>query len=115
MNKLLPLVAVGLLTTAATVQSAPKLTPYMEGALVSVCRSTLSNSPAMYKKALKAYRLQAKTVAQKLVCNGEDVGSFAATHGADRVSGVIRKHQSHVDIIDLAATPTNQTIMVAMR
>lgn len=117
MKKLLTtLTAAGLLSVTASVQSAPMMTSYMEGALISVCKSTLTNSPAKYRKTLKEYRLKQNTVAKKLMCNGEDVGSFAATHGAERVSDMIRRYQTHVNIIDLAASQTSpQQIHVAMR
>jgi len=115
MKKLLPVVAAGLLAATASVHSTPMI-PYIENALISVCRSTLSDSPMQYRKTLKEYRLRQNTVAEKLVCNGEDVGSFAATHGADRVSKMIRKYQTRVDIIDISqAKQSTEQIMVAMR
>ncbi len=64
--------------------SQAAMSPYMESALIEVCKAAISNSPMQLSKTTKAHRLQTKTVALKLMCNGEDVISFAEHYGADK-------------------------------
>ena len=88
------------LTVAANTSFA--MDPLVEKALVDTCKSTLSNSPLKMSKTIKSYRLDEKTVALKVMCNGEDIIAFAETHGADRTADRLNKAIGGVDIIDVA-------------
>ncbi|TPH15042.1 DUF3718 domain-containing protein [Litorilituus lipolyticus] len=96
------------LTTAvsAIAISAPSqaaMNPYMESALVEVCKAAQSNSVQKLNQTTKNYRLQDRTVALKLMCNGEDVISFAENSGAEKTAAKLQKSIGKVDITDIAA------------
>jgi len=93
--------ALPLLTMSMSTQAA--MSPHMETALVNVCKAALSNSVLKLSKTTKQYRLQNKTVALKLMCNGEDVISFAEHYGADKTAAKLQKSLGNVSITDVAA------------
>ena len=92
----LPVLAISLPSQAA-------MSPYMEKALIDVCKAAKSNSILKLKSTTKSYRLQTKTVALKLMCNGEDVISFAESYGADKTAARLQKSIGNVSITDVAA------------
>ena len=66
-------------------------------------QQALSNNTVAFKKVVKSYRLSLKKVANGVVCNGEDIGTFAAENGAADTANLIREMQKgHVEIIELA-------------
>ncbi|RHW77738.1 DUF3718 domain-containing protein [Colwellia sp. RSH04] len=96
------------LTTAvsAIAISAPSqaaMNPYMESALIEVCKAAQSNSVQKLNQTTKSYRLKNKTVALKLMCNGEDVISFAESNGADKTAAKLQHSIGQVGITDIAA------------
>lgn len=81
-----------------------KMEPYVEKALQQVCYSSASDRLYQFKKTVKGYRLSMKDVANKVVCNGEDIGTFAAEQGAFKTASYIRTHQTgKVNISELAS------------
>lgn len=80
--------------------------PYMESALIDVCKSSASNKPLVLDKAVKAYRLDYPTIADKLVCNGLSVYNFALDRGAERTATRIfqRGRMGVVTIEDISMT-----------
>jgi hypothetical protein len=77
--------------------------PYLEKSLISVCKAAKSNSVLKLTQTTKSYRLKTKTVALKLMCNGDDVITFAERHGAERTAAKLQKSIGKVDITDVAA------------
>ncbi|MDG1731360.1 MAG: DUF3718 domain-containing protein [Thalassotalea sp.] len=75
---------------------------YMEGALIEVCKSAQKDSVMNLRKTIKSHRLNEKTVAMGLVCNGEDVISFAENSGAFKTANHLEKKIGGADIVDLA-------------
>lgn len=96
-------IATAIPALAISMPSQATMTPYMESALIDVCKAAKSNSVYKLNKTTKAYRLKSKTVALKLVCNGEDVISFAESYGADKTAAKLQKSIGSVDITDIAA------------
>ncbi|PKI12924.1 DUF3718 domain-containing protein [Colwellia sp. 12G3] len=96
LTAVLPVLAISLPSQAA-------MTPYMEKALIDVCKAAKSNSILKLKSTTESYRLQTKTVALKLMCNGEDVISFAESNGADKTAARLQKSIGNVSITDVAA------------
>ena len=92
----LPLIAISLPSQAA-------MDPYLESALINVCKAAKSNSILKLNSTTKGYRLKNKTVALKLVCNGQDVISFAESYGADKTAARLQKSIGNVSITDVAA------------
>lgn len=76
----------------------------IEAALIEVCKSVTTNKVYNYQKTAKSYQLKDKTVALKVVCNDQDIISFAESHGADKTAAKLQKSLGDVNIIDIAAT-----------
>lgn len=100
------------LTTAAVTCSVLSFTSfssmaidkYIETALVDVCKSTLTNSVTKFQKVVKSYNLADKTVAMKVMCNGDDIISFAEKHEANKTAARLERSISgSVNIIDVVA------------
>ncbi|MCJ8294926.1 MAG: DUF3718 domain-containing protein [Colwellia sp.] len=91
----LPLIAISLPSQAA-------MDPYLENALIDVCKAAKSNSILKLNSTTKGYRLKNKTVALKLVCNGQDVISFAESYGADKTAARLQRSIGSVSITDVA-------------
>jgi predicted metal-dependent enzyme (double-stranded beta helix superfamily) len=92
----LPLLAISLPSQAA-------MSPYMETALIDVCKAAKSNHLYRYNKTVKSYNLQDKTIALKVMCNGTDIISFAENYGADKTAAKLQNSIGSVQITDVAA------------
>ncbi|OUR80937.1 hypothetical protein A9Q75_09770 [Colwellia psychrerythraea] len=102
-KKTLLAIAASLPFLAISLPSQAAMTPYMEKALIDVCKAAKSNNLLKFNGTTKSYRLKTKTVALKLVCNGEDVISFAESYGADKTAAKLQKSIGNVQITDVAA------------
>lgn len=91
-----PALAFSLPSQAATMS-------YMETALVDVCKAAQSNKVFKLKSTIKSYRLQDKTVALKVMCNGDDIITFAEKHGANKTAAKLQESIGGVSITDVAA------------
>ncbi|MFD2164904.1 DUF3718 domain-containing protein [Thalassotalea euphylliae] len=91
------------LSMSAASTSALALDRQVEAALVKVCKSTLSDKPIRMKHAMEDYNLEAREVALNVMCNGEDIISFAANNGANKTASRLQSSIGGVDIIDVAA------------
>lgn len=90
----------------ALVMSLPSqaaMTPYMEKAFVDICKAAKSDNILKLKKTTQSYRLKTKIVVLKLICNGQDVISFAQSHGANKTTARLQKSIGDVNITDVAA------------
>lgn len=76
---------------------------YVETALIDVCKSAMSNKVHRFTKTAKSYNLRDKTIALKVMCNGDDIISFAEKHGADKTAAKLQRSVGGVSIIDVAA------------
>ena len=103
--KTLTKIATVSLTTASLFMafgSTASMDSYMEGALIEVCKSAQKDSVMNLRKTIKSHRLNEKTVAMGLVCNGEDVISFAENSGAYKTANHLEKKLGGAGIVDLA-------------
>ena len=89
---------------AFSLPSQAAMTPYMKAALVDVCKAAMSNKMYKLNKTTKAYNLNDKTIALKVMCNGDDIISFAENHGADKTAAKLQRSIGNVSIIDTAST-----------
>ena len=80
----------------------------MENALIDVCKAAQSNNTLRLTKTVDSYRLKTKTVAMKVVCNGENISEFAATHGANRTADRLNNSLGDVSIEDVALNTTDK-------
>jgi len=83
--------------------SQAAMSPYMETALIDVCKAAMSNKVYRLNSTSKSYRLKQKTIALKVMCNGEDIISFAESRGATKTAGKLQRSIGNVQIIDTAA------------
>lgn len=105
MKKLTIASVIGTVTTLGLLTAAPSqaaMDSYVEKALQQVCYSSMSDRLYSFKNTVKSYRLDVKDVANKVVCNGDDIGTFAAKNGAMKTANYIRNRQSgEVEIHEL--------------
>ena len=87
----------------ATSFSSSAMDRHVENALIDVCKSAMSNSVYRYNKTIKSYNLKNRTVALKVMCNGDDIITFAEKHNAPRTAAKMAKSIGDVNISDLAA------------
>lgn len=76
---------------------------YIENALIDVCKSTLTNNVNQFQKTADSYNLRNEILAMKVMCNGEDIISFAQKYGANKTAARLQRSVSgNVKIIDVA-------------
>ncbi|KGJ90688.1 DUF3718 domain-containing protein [Colwellia psychrerythraea] len=102
-KKTLLALAAALPVLAISLPSQAAISPYMEKALIDVCKAAKSNSLIKLNNTTQGYNLKNKTVALKLMCNGEDVISFAESYGADKTAARLQKSLGKVSITDVVA------------
>jgi hypothetical protein len=85
--------------------SSSAMDRYVEQALVSVCKASMSNSVTKLHKTAKSYNLKEQTIALKVMCNGEDIITFAQQHGAYKTAARLENkiQKGKVSITDVAA------------
>jgi len=101
-KKTLLALAASLSVLAMSLPSQAAMTPYLEKSLIEVCKAAKSNSVIKLNNTTKSYHLKTKTVALKLMCNGEDVISFAERNGAVKTAAKLQKSIGNVSITDVA-------------
>tara|TARA_Y100000034_G_scaffold130338_1_gene188631 strand:- start:983 stop:1357 length:375 start_codon:yes stop_codon:yes gene_type:complete len=74
-----------------------------ENALVEVCKSAASDKSYKMHKTINEFNLSHKTVALKVMCNGQDIIAFAESRGAEKTAARLQRSIGDVDIIDVAA------------
>jgi hypothetical protein len=102
-KKTLLALAASLPVLAVSLPSQAAMSPHMEKALIDVCKAAKSNSITKLNNTTKSYHLDKKTVALKLMCNGEDVITFAENNGAEKTAAKLQKSLGKVSITDVAA------------
>lgn len=90
------------------VQAAGSMSSYMEGALIDVCKAAQSNNIIRFHNTVDGYRLKTKTVALKVVCNGENISEFAANHGANKTADRLNNSLGDVSIEDVALNESDK-------
>lgn len=84
--------------------SSHAMDKFVETALIDVCQSTLTNNVLKLRKTTQSYNLREKSVAIKVMCNGDDIITFAQKHGANKIADrLARSISGNVNIIDVAA------------
>ena len=64
---------------------------HIEKNLISICKAIKSNKPVAVHRAVRASRISYRALHKGLVCNGEDMLSFAVTHDATLSSNFIAR------------------------
>ncbi len=100
--KSLALIAITSSTLMVAFNASAAIDPYLESALIDVCKSAQKNNVLRMRNTIKGHHLKEKTVALNLVCNGQDVISFAENSGADKTASHLEKRLGGTQIIDIA-------------
>ncbi len=87
---------------ALSLPSQAASTSHINTALVEVCKAAQSNKVLKLKSAIKSHRLQNKTVALKVMCNGDDIITFAEKSGATKTAVTLQNSLGGVSITDVA-------------
>ena len=74
------------LTLTATAANAGSYPIELEDDLVAVCEAVKSDSRLMLHRAVKATGLNMRDLHEGLVCNGQDMLTFAVTHDASQTA-----------------------------
>lgn len=104
MNKLTRSTAsasLGLLLLAVS-STSYALDRQVEVALVKVCKSAITDKPISMKNAMDNYNLNTRDVALNVMCNGQDIISFAESYGANKVASRLERSVGGVSITDVA-------------
>ncbi|USD36779.1 MULTISPECIES: DUF3718 domain-containing protein [Ferrimonas] len=106
--KALTLTAVTLAASLAIPAQAAQanMTAAMEQSLIATCKASLTDSKYRFNKTMKVFRVNPYRVLDKLVCNGQDIATFAENHGAPNNAEYIRDRYlpGQVTIQDIAMT-----------
>lgn len=100
--KSIALIALTSATLFAASNASAAMDPYLESALIDVCKSAQRDNVLNMRSTIKGYHLKETTIAVNLVCNGENVVSFAENHGAHKTASHLEKRLGDSEIIDLA-------------
>ncbi|PCH95527.1 MAG: hypothetical protein COB83_08375 [Gammaproteobacteria bacterium] len=76
----------------------------LERALVKMCKAAASDTRIRLKNSIDDYRLTYRKVALNVMCNGDDIISFAENHGAYKTAAKLQHSIGNVSIIDTVAT-----------
>ncbi|MFZ8198950.1 DUF3718 domain-containing protein [Alteromonas portus] len=74
------------LSLTATNANAGSYPKELEGSLIAVCKAVKSDSRIKLHRAVKATGLDIKELHEGLVCNGQDMLTFAVTHDASKTA-----------------------------
>ncbi|MEW6989948.1 DUF3718 domain-containing protein [Colwelliaceae bacterium 6441] len=104
MNKVKPFTAIAFIFFTGASFSSLAMDKYIEEALIDICKVSTKNSIIKFHKAVRSYRLKDRTVATKVVCNGENISDFARNRGSFKVAAKLEKSvKGTVSITDVAA------------
>lgn len=96
-------ITMSVLMGSQTVSAGP-MDKYVEQSLVKVCRSAMTNNLLKYHKTLKSFHYTQRMIAERVVCNGDEIADFARKHGSYKVAHKIEKSKrSSTSITDIAA------------
>lgn len=75
----------------------------VESRLIRVCKAAKSGNLYNYVSEARSVHLSDQDIALKVMCNGDDIISFAEKHGAQRTAGRLESSLGNVNITDVAA------------
>lgn len=95
------ILAIGFATSALAENTyMPK---YVEQGLIKICKTAAHDKVLKMNKPIKELRLNHKTVALNVVCNGKDIISFADHYGAQKTTARLSNSVGSVSVTDLAS------------
>ncbi|GEA01222.1 hypothetical protein KUL17_01190 [Alteromonas sp. KUL17] len=79
------------LSLTATVTNAAPYPKHVEKNLIAVCEAVKSDSRLRLHRAVKATGFKMRYIHEGLVCNGQDMLTFALTHNASKNAQLIAR------------------------
>ncbi len=79
------------------------LPSYVEQGLIQVCKAAAYDKTYKMNKEIKGLRIKTKVIALNVMCNGQDIISFAERYGAVKTTARLSKSIGSVQVTDLAA------------
>ncbi|WP_260680361.1 DUF3718 domain-containing protein [Thalassotalea sp. PS06] len=86
----------------AATQANASMDPFVESALQDICESASSDNVFRLDRTIKSYRLNHQTVALNVMCNEQDIISFAQQQGATKTANRLEHSIGDTQITDLA-------------
>jgi len=102
-TKLTSLIIASAFLAGASFNSSAAMDPYIETALIDVCKAVKSNKLVRYSNTMRSYRFKDKMIAERLMCNGDNVIAFAEKHNAFKTAARLKRRVGSVSITDIAA------------
>lgn len=84
-------------------ESGGYMSEHVENGLIRICKSAAMDKSIHMNKNIRALRLKTKTVALNVVCNGEDIITFAEGYGATKTTAKLSRSIGSVSVTDIAA------------
>ncbi|WP_440876366.1 DUF3718 domain-containing protein [Thalassotalea sp. PLHSN55] len=76
---------------------------YLEEGLVKICKTAALDKRLQMSKEIRSLRLKTRVVALNVVCNGQDIISFAEQYGAVKTTAKLSNSIGSVQVTDLAS------------
>lgn len=89
--------------SSASIARDTYLPIYVEQGLISICKAAASDKLMLMNQSIKSLRLKHKVIALKVVCNGQDIISFAERYGAVSTTARLSNSIGAVNITDIAS------------
>jgi hypothetical protein len=89
--------------TLISTNSHAAMDPTLERALVKICKAAASDVPVKMKNAISGYNLTESNVALNVMCNNQDIISYAGKHNATKTTARLQRSLGQVSITDVAA------------
>ena len=106
------LIIATLILSPLAFNTSAAMDPYIEKALIDVCKAGASDSMYKLHNTVKAYRINKQRIYPRLVCNGETFHQFTINHGSDKTAKHISRYvEGNVKIKDIAMTYSSDTLL----
>lgn len=110
LNKTIITLTLAVPVLAFSLSSQAASASYIENALVDICEAAQTNKILKLKSTIKSYGLKYKTVASKVMCNGDDIVTFSQKNGAFDTAAKLQDSIPGTVITDIA--DEKETILI---
>lgn len=110
-TKIIAIAAASIAISFSAQATPAKLTKSQEATLVKICQSATRTSPLRFIHTLKRNDLRTRTVAENVVCNGQEIAEFARLNGASKIADRLNRSmgiKADVSIRDIAKTESKK-------
>lgn len=93
----------GLTLAAASFASTAAMNPTLERQLVSVCKAAKNDNRMDLQRSIEHLHSNHRTMALRLMCNGQNVIEFAESYGANKTANALQRSLGSTSITDIAS------------